>query len=430
MELPQLTFKNLIIGGAALIVSSIITGYFFSIGADLWQITKQQNFPTSVSPFWYLSVPLGIVGIALVVLAIIRKPSPDKTKPELTKHPSLDFISKRIGLYARLGKDLPRMRREIDQTKQPIDILFPSWNETVEFEQRDALIGDEDIRKAMEAFSTAVNQRNRRRKKLIELGWDFQITPADQDQEFRERTDACIDAYEKIRELSKSKPQLVLQVSEPIMQVKAQPRALGALWFSRVLVFRIVSTTDWFDVGFTEGTLINILQTQVTNGRINKSPIVEQRGFRVEQMSRTLSATITASFHFLLSPHVLTEIPSLAEVEQLKPSSFRTLCLLHKGDRGSLNVEVLDSYARESLGNITHEKSNRPNNEAHFLLTLSTSGAKVESRASSDTQTIAVCGNCGNRFLPRSYAGITRLAGMYEDCPKCGKSALITDEKR
>ncbi|MGA8857747.1 MAG: hypothetical protein WB643_11355 [Candidatus Bathyarchaeia archaeon] len=138
---------------------------------------------------------------------------------------SLDFIAKRIELYARIGKDLPRMRREITESKHPIDVLFPSWNETVDFGQRDALIGDEGIRKAMEAFSTAVNKRNRRRKRLLELGWDFQITPADQDQEFRELTDACIDAYERIRKLSNSKPQLVLQASEPIMQVKPQTRA-------------------------------------------------------------------------------------------------------------------------------------------------------------------------------------------------------------
>jgi hypothetical protein len=78
MDMPELSFKNLIMAGVVLMVSSVISGYFFSIGSDLWEITKTQNAPfPAVQPFWYVSVPLGIIGIVLLVLAIMKRKEPE-----------------------------------------------------------------------------------------------------------------------------------------------------------------------------------------------------------------------------------------------------------------------------------------------------------------------------------------------------------------
>lgn len=62
-------------------MTSIITGYFFSIGADLWQVTKaQQISPLPISPFWYVSVPLGFIGLALLLLATFRQQKDPKSE--------------------------------------------------------------------------------------------------------------------------------------------------------------------------------------------------------------------------------------------------------------------------------------------------------------------------------------------------------------
>ncbi len=145
---------------------------------------------------------------------------------------------------------------------------------------------------------------------------------------------------------------------------------MAGFTFGRTFEFRIVSTTDSFDVGFHEGRLLNITQTHVTNGRIKKGPILEQNDFRVEQLSRTLRTTVTASFRFISSPHVLTELPTLAEVHRLKPTSISVSGFLHKADRGRLEVEVLDANTKKSLCRVVYERSQLSNNEMHFAFNL------------------------------------------------------------
>lgn len=63
-----------------MVISSVISGYFFSIGADLWAVTKEQTSPLPFGNlFWFVSVPIGIVGIVLLAYAIWyskHKPKP------------------------------------------------------------------------------------------------------------------------------------------------------------------------------------------------------------------------------------------------------------------------------------------------------------------------------------------------------------------
>jgi hypothetical protein len=135
--------------------------------------------------------------------------SPNKEVFDKQEPRPIGLVVKQVDLYDKIGKDLLRIRIELSETAHPIDIIFPSWNETVDFEQRDALIGNEELRKAIERLSTALNQRNRRRKQLLQAGWDFQTTQADQD--FEKLNATCIDAYEKIRAI---KPEGFFRKSE------------------------------------------------------------------------------------------------------------------------------------------------------------------------------------------------------------------------
>jgi hypothetical protein len=71
--MPEISFRALIIGGFVLIVSSVASGYFFSIGADLWQITRPQlNEANLQTLFWLISVPIGVIGTVLLILALMK----------------------------------------------------------------------------------------------------------------------------------------------------------------------------------------------------------------------------------------------------------------------------------------------------------------------------------------------------------------------
>lgn len=109
----------------------------------------------------------------------------------------LAFVAEQIDLFYRIERDMLRIRIELIGIKHPIDILFPSWNETLDFERRDTLVGDD--RKALERMSTAINGRNNRRKELLREGWNFMVRPADQDAEFLRRNQECLETYDRIR---------------------------------------------------------------------------------------------------------------------------------------------------------------------------------------------------------------------------------------
>jgi len=89
----ELSRKNVLLAGITLIVSSLISGYFFSIGAELWQLTKGPlniPVPNLGTPFWYVSVPIGMVALGVLGYAAYmssRTPKPvaptDDTVPHM-----------------------------------------------------------------------------------------------------------------------------------------------------------------------------------------------------------------------------------------------------------------------------------------------------------------------------------------------------------
>jgi hypothetical protein len=118
------------------------------------------------------------------------------------------FIQKRLQLYTKIGEDLVRIRMELNETASPIDILFPSWNEPVyfvDFDQRDALIGDEATQRALQHLSSAINRRNDRRIELLKGGWDFSFNSAYNDPWFIELNEICVEACSKVADLSQFK---------------------------------------------------------------------------------------------------------------------------------------------------------------------------------------------------------------------------------
>jgi len=69
----ELTPKALGLSAIGCVITALVSGYVFSIGADLWQLTKQSLGLSTVSTlFWGVSVPLGVLGIVLAVFAIMK----------------------------------------------------------------------------------------------------------------------------------------------------------------------------------------------------------------------------------------------------------------------------------------------------------------------------------------------------------------------
>ncbi len=87
----QLTLRNILLAAASTIIGGLITGYFFSIGADLWERTKEgaPTLPNLWNPFWYISVPLFIIGLFLLTYDIyLRKRKSTSQVEKVTVLPS------------------------------------------------------------------------------------------------------------------------------------------------------------------------------------------------------------------------------------------------------------------------------------------------------------------------------------------------------
>jgi hypothetical protein len=70
----EATPKALAVTAILFVVGAMSSGYLFSIGADLWELTMQSlslTLPNAATLFWVVSVPLGIIGIVLAALAIL-----------------------------------------------------------------------------------------------------------------------------------------------------------------------------------------------------------------------------------------------------------------------------------------------------------------------------------------------------------------------
>lgn len=64
----KLSFKTILLVG--LVVTSFLSGYFYSMGEDFWKLTKEAPL---MNPFWFVSVPIGVLGIILIIYGLKRK---------------------------------------------------------------------------------------------------------------------------------------------------------------------------------------------------------------------------------------------------------------------------------------------------------------------------------------------------------------------
>jgi len=80
--------KQILISGIGLAIVSFISGYFSSMGTDLWKLTKEGQIDLSslMNPFWLISVPMGIISIILLAFGIyIERQNRSKDKEEIYK---------------------------------------------------------------------------------------------------------------------------------------------------------------------------------------------------------------------------------------------------------------------------------------------------------------------------------------------------------
>ena len=92
-------------------ISSFISGYFFSIGATLWQFTTEDklNLP---SPFWLVSVPLGIIGVLLLIYGIYLEKHELAPQGENITIPAPS--QKRAGWFSRLRRSPVKKEKRAD----------------------------------------------------------------------------------------------------------------------------------------------------------------------------------------------------------------------------------------------------------------------------------------------------------------------------
>jgi hypothetical protein len=159
-------------------------------------------FPSPVSIFL-----LGVVLVSLVISiyfeihdAIMRRKSFARfsvekvpVELELEVDPEQEK-GKRLQYQAKVRQELPRLRKELDDTKRPKKIEFNSWNKGVDHELKPRLIHDEPLCKALEKFSNALNERN---DYLDEKG----VLYGQQHPEFLRLNQVCIDKYQELRKL-------------------------------------------------------------------------------------------------------------------------------------------------------------------------------------------------------------------------------------
>lgn len=71
----QWTLRKLLLAALSAIIGAVVTGYFFAVGEDLWQGTKEgmPTLPNLWNPFWFVSVPLAIIGILLLIYDVLGK---------------------------------------------------------------------------------------------------------------------------------------------------------------------------------------------------------------------------------------------------------------------------------------------------------------------------------------------------------------------
>jgi hypothetical protein len=136
-----------------------------------------------------------------------------------------------------------------------------------------------------------------------------------------------------------------MQRSE-IIQREVIPQAHG----KATLEFWLTSTTDWFDVGIENGTLLSIEKWEISSGNIEPPELYENCFHITQDKSQSLKMRITATF----------ELPK-----------HGAICLLRKADSGDIDIKVeLSGFLHPIVGNCTYTRSPKEKNELTFPLTL------------------------------------------------------------
>jgi hypothetical protein len=139
----KLSLKTILVAGIGLVTSSLISGYFFSIGATLWELTTQGKLDFG-SPFWLVSVPLGIIGILLLIYGIYlgkHKPTP-QGENIIMPAPS----QKMVGWFSKLRRNPIRKEKRLEfWTTMIILIIVGAITIIIDFSFRPTSLPQEGI---------------------------------------------------------------------------------------------------------------------------------------------------------------------------------------------------------------------------------------------------------------------------------------------
>ena len=144
-----------------------------------------------------IAADFSLIASAIGGLFYLLWPSSHVTVAEEPVKESRTFseVMDRLHYQAKVREEIRQIRIELEYLSYPLckDIQFHTWNDTVEHTQKDSLINNETHYKAIQFFSTALNNRNKQ--------WR-QVTPHYEDRKFVDLNQKCIGAYNGLQGLS------------------------------------------------------------------------------------------------------------------------------------------------------------------------------------------------------------------------------------
>ena len=142
--MQKLSVGTVLIGAVIAIFGAFISGYFFSMGADFWNLTKGVQ---TVNPlFWYITVPLGLIGIGLCAYALhlMRKSKTISlvSKPDLLARSGGTEEEKKRAFKLALRKEIQELVDNIKNSKGYKLFHYQEWSLPSPSERRSLLDTD------------------------------------------------------------------------------------------------------------------------------------------------------------------------------------------------------------------------------------------------------------------------------------------------
>lgn len=257
--------------------------------------------PSSETAFW------GYVGIGTIIIGIVLIGSDMISRIIASRR---HLTPRQLKYRSELRDALGHILIELYHIERPDLVQFESWNAFPKPDPRPSDINNSKQFQVIENLSTALNKRN---NYVNEKGPEFH---GDFRSEFLSLNNQCIVMYEKVRETGFLDPDVAATEQQSTDIVK-----------NVALVFRVRSTSDWFDIGIENGKLIDVTKHTAWRGRI-KEITAHENYFHVEQGPSPVWVSIVATF----------DLPR-----------NKVSCVLRKGGKRGITVGVKSSSALQRI---------------------------------------------------------------------------------